>query len=211
MNLWQDLLTSRFLLSPFDEFMVSNSWIPQCLTLNRARNGALAALCIGVPDLWSMSSTRASGLLGKYTPSWALILLSASRHACFRSGPLGYGLCCTMERNECRIHTTFLSRENKNFLLTFWFLTSILINAVGATDQKPLVTRFWKSDKALESIVKIFPLDLESVFSLLNRSSKTFNPHLVHYFPTWAAQLARASYQNHEVIKIINVRVIPLY
>lgn len=156
MNLWQDLLTFRFLLLPFDEFMVSNSWIPQCLTLNRARNGALAALCIGVPDLWSMSSTRASGLLGKYTPSWALILLSASRHACFRSGPLGYGLCCTMERNECRIHTTFLSREDKNFLLTFWCLTSILINAVGATDQKLLVTRFWKSEKALESTDKIF-------------------------------------------------------
>ena len=111
-NLWQYLWTFRFLLLPLDEFMVSNSWIPQCLTLNLARNGALAALCIGVPDLWSISSTRASGLLGKYTPSWAWILLSASRQACFRSGPLGYGLRCTLERNESGIHT-FLTSENK--------------------------------------------------------------------------------------------------
>ena len=126
-----------------------------------------------------MSSTRASGLLGKYTPSWALILLSASRHACFRSGPLGYGLCCTMERNECRIHTTFLSRKNKNFLLTFWCLTSILINAVGATDQKPFGENLIK---LLNLLIKSSTLDLESVFSLLNRSSKTFNPLCKHSY-----------------------------
>ena len=46
-----ELKGARHFDSPFEELIFSSSCIPQCLTLNRARNGALAALCMGVPEL----------------------------------------------------------------------------------------------------------------------------------------------------------------